>query len=157
MWFWRVSIARSEVKSKNLHISIFGFQTHMSSISYLVYNQIWLNLSVDDWHFGYNKKFLIKNICCHQSFFSYFLSRIYGDDPKKDLRINGNNLWGKIDFFQKPCYNLWPSYCLGQDMEILIMFLKKIVKVKFKTNFSCCFNLFGKNHQVAIIHPKNQH
>ncbi len=33
--------------------------THISSISYLVYSQIWLNLSMDDCHFGYNKKFLI--------------------------------------------------------------------------------------------------
>jgi len=38
--------------------------------SYLVYNQIWLNIIVDDNQFGHIKKYILKTISSHQIFLS---------------------------------------------------------------------------------------
>jgi hypothetical protein len=32
-------------------------------------------------------------------FFSYFPTKLSDEDPRKDLTINGDNLWGIIDFY----------------------------------------------------------
>jgi hypothetical protein len=32
-------------------------------------------------------------------FFSYFSTKLSDEDPKKDITIDGDSLWGTIDFF----------------------------------------------------------
>jgi len=78
--------------------------------SYLIYCQIWLNLPIEDCHFGCISYFIKKNTWVVPGVFQWCSHT--GDCPQKEL--------AKYDYSQEPCF-----FFFSFDIKILLQFNKK--------------------------------